>query len=65
MYYSQVINGAILPVILIFMLLLVNDRKIMGEYTNGLVMNIISWLTVAILTILSLTMLAFALFTKS
>ncbi len=52
MYYSQVINGAILPVILIFMLLLVNDRKIMGEYTNGLVMNIVSWLTVAILTVL-------------
>ncbi len=65
MYYSQVINGAILPVILIFMLLLVNDRKIMGEYTNSLAMNIISWLTVAILTILSLTMLVFALFTKS
>jgi NRAMP (natural resistance-associated macrophage protein)-like metal ion transporter len=65
MYYSQVINGAILPVILIFMLLLVNDRKIMGEYTNSLVMNIVSWLTVAILTVLSLTMLAFALFTQS
>src|SRR3989339_1230780 len=64
MYYSQVINGAILPVILIFMLLLVNDRKIMGEYTNSLAMNIISWLTVAILTVLSLTMLAFALFAK-
>jgi NRAMP (natural resistance-associated macrophage protein)-like metal ion transporter len=65
MYYSQVINGAILPVILIFMLLLVNDRKIMGEYTNSLVMNIVSWLTVAILTVLSLTMLAFTLFTTS
>ena len=64
MYYSQVINGAILPVILIFMLLLVNDRKIMGEYANGLAMNIISWLTVAILTVLSLTMLAFALFVR-
>jgi Mn2+/Fe2+ NRAMP family transporter len=64
MYYSQVINGAILPVILIFMLLLVNDRKIMREYTNSLAMNIVSWLTVGILTVLSLTMLAFALFTK-
>jgi NRAMP (natural resistance-associated macrophage protein)-like metal ion transporter len=63
MYYSQVINGAILPVILIFMLLLVNDRKIMGKYTNSLAMNIISWLTVGVLTVLSLTMLGFALFT--
>ena len=47
------------------MLLLVNDRRIMGEYTNGPVMNILSWLTVAILTFLSLAMLVFALFTKS
>ncbi len=63
MFYSQVINGAILPVILVFMLLLINDRRIMGEFTNGPVMNVLSWFTVAILTILSLTMLGFALFT--
>jgi NRAMP (natural resistance-associated macrophage protein)-like metal ion transporter len=63
MFYSQVINGAILPVILVFMLLLINDRRIMGEYTNGPVMNVVSWLTVAVLTLLSLTMIGFALFT--
>ena len=61
MFYSQVINGAILPVILVFMLLLVNDRRIMGKYTNGPVMNILSWLTVAVLTFLSLAMLVFTL----
>jgi len=43
------------------MLLLVNDRRIMGKYTNGPVMNILSWLTVAVLTFLSLAMLVFAL----
>ncbi len=43
------------------MLLLVNDRRIMGKYKNGLVMNILSWLTVAVLTFLSLAMLVFAL----
>ena len=63
MFYSQVINGVLLPVVLIFMLLLVNDRRIMGEYTNGLTMNIIAWLTVTILTVLSVTMIAFTLFT--
>jgi len=57
MFYSQVINGAILPVILVFMLLLVNDRRIMGKYVNGLAMNIVSWLTVAVLTILTLAMI--------
>src|SRR3989339_286297 len=64
MYYSQVINGAILPVILVFMLLLVNDRKIMGKYVNGRLMNFVSWVTVAVLSLLSLTMIGFALFSK-
>ena len=56
MYYSQVINGILLPFILIFMLLLINDKRIMGDYVNGRLMNIISWATVFILNILSLSM---------
>jgi len=56
MYYSQVINGLLLPFILIFMLLLINDRKIMGNYVNGPVVNVISWFTVILLTCLSLAM---------
>ena len=62
MFYSQVINGALLPAILVFMLLLVNDRRIMGKYVNGPIMNVISWLTVAVLTFLSLAMIFFSLF---
>lgn len=61
MFYSQVINGIILPVILVFMLLLVNDKRIMGEYTNGRVMNILSWVTVAVLIFISLAMVVYAL----
>jgi len=53
MFYSQVINGILLPFILIAMLLLINDRRIMGKYANGPVMNIISWLTVVILIFIS------------
>ncbi len=56
MYYSQVVNGILLPFILIFMLLLVNDRRIMGEYVNGRFMNSLSWATVAILVVLSLSL---------
>ncbi len=63
MYYSQVINGLLLPVILVFMLLLVNDKRIMGKYVNGPLMNFVSWLTVAALTVLSLAMVLFSLFT--
>ncbi|MCE5280466.1 MAG: Nramp family divalent metal transporter [Deltaproteobacteria bacterium] len=62
MFYSQVINGAILPVILVFMLILINDRRIMGAYANGTVMNVLAWLTVAILAGLSLAMIGFAVF---
>ncbi|MEI6315286.1 MAG: Nramp family divalent metal transporter, partial [Syntrophus sp. (in: bacteria)] len=46
MFYSQVINGMLLPFILIFMLLLINDRRIMGDYVNGKFMNGVTWLTV-------------------
>ncbi|MBP1723638.1 MAG: nramp family metal ion transport protein [Deltaproteobacteria bacterium] len=53
MFYSQVINGVLLPVILIFMLILVNDRKIMGKFSNGWALNLISFSTIAVLIILS------------
>jgi NRAMP (natural resistance-associated macrophage protein)-like metal ion transporter len=62
MYYSQVINGILLPVILVAMLLLVNDRGIMGEHVNGPIMNILSWGAVAGLIVLSVTLLASSLF---
>jgi NRAMP (natural resistance-associated macrophage protein)-like metal ion transporter len=62
MFYSQVINGALLPIILVFMLLLVNDKRIMGKYVNGPTMNVISWLTVAVLTFLSLALIFFSVF---
>jgi Mn2+/Fe2+ NRAMP family transporter len=45
MYISQVINGMVLPFILIFMLLLINDKKLMGEHTNGPIFNAVAWLT--------------------
>jgi NRAMP (natural resistance-associated macrophage protein)-like metal ion transporter len=53
MFYSQVINGILLQVILIFMLMLVNDRRIMGGFTNGWTMNFISIATIAVLIFLS------------
>jgi len=57
MFISQVINGIVLPVILIFILILINNKKIMGSYTNGRGFNILAWLTVTILIGLSTTLL--------
>ncbi|MBN1363861.1 MAG: Nramp family divalent metal transporter [Syntrophaceae bacterium] len=56
MFYSQVINGILLPFVLIFMLILINDKRIMGNYVNGRLMNIFAWITVVILIGLSLAM---------
>ena len=53
MFYSQVINGMLLPVILIFMLLLVNDRRVMGNHVNGWNLNLISYATIIVLILLS------------
>ncbi|CAJ35131.1 Nramp family divalent metal transporter [Methanocella arvoryzae] len=62
MVMSQVLNGILLPVILVFMLLLINNKKLMGSYTNGKIYNYISWgLTIA-MTLLTLAMIATSIF---
>jgi NRAMP (natural resistance-associated macrophage protein)-like metal ion transporter len=58
---SQEINGLILAAILIFMLVLVNDRRIMGRYVNGPVINVVAYATVALLVVLIGLLLAFTL----
>ena len=60
--WSQVINGLLLPVVLICMILLVNNKKIMGKYVNKPINNIIGWSAVAVLIGLSLTLLLLPLF---
>ena len=57
MFLSQTINGILLPIVLIIMLKLVNNPAIMGEYVNSKRMNIITWLTVSILILLTLMLL--------
>jgi len=41
--FSQVANGVLLPVVLTFMLLLVNRRQLMGKYTNSAFANVVAW----------------------
>lgn len=55
---SQIINGVLLPILLVFILKLVNDRRIMGKYVNSPGQNIIAKSTVAMLAALSAIMLA-------
>jgi NRAMP (natural resistance-associated macrophage protein)-like metal ion transporter len=51
---SQVINGIAIPPVLIFMLLLVNKKELMGEYVNSRTYNVIAWATTAIMTLLTI-----------
>lgn len=59
MLFSQVANGVLLPFILILMLRLVNNKRLMGRYVNSRLYNIITWLTVGLMIILSVAMLVF------
>ena len=60
--WSQVINGMLLPVVLVCMILLVNNKKIMGEYVNKPANNIVGWSAVVILVALSATLLVLPFF---
>jgi NRAMP (natural resistance-associated macrophage protein)-like metal ion transporter len=55
--YSQAVNGVALAPILIFMILLVNKKELMGEYVNSTLYNVIAWSTTAIMTVLSVPLI--------
>jgi len=61
MLFAQVVNGALLPVLLIFVLKLVNNRYLMGKHRNGKVYNIISWAMVVVVIGLTATLLVMQL----
>jgi Mn2+/Fe2+ NRAMP family transporter len=52
---SQVLNGVLLPPVLIYMLLLINKTSLMGKYVNSRIFNWVAWVTTAILIGLSIT----------
>ncbi len=57
MVLSQVVNGILLPFVLVFMLLLVNDKELMGEHTNSRWYNVVSWSTAGAMIGLSIALL--------
>ena len=56
---SQVVNGIVLPFVLIFMLLLTNDRELMNEHTNSRTFNVIAWTTVVVVIAMAVLMIFF------
>lgn len=58
MLLSQVVNGVMLPFLLIFMMVIVNDRRVMGEHVNGRALNFVAWTTIVVVIGLTVALLA-------
>ena len=56
MMTSQVINGVLLPVVLVFQVVIAADRHIMGTNRNGRVWNVLTWATIGVITVLTVVM---------
>ena len=54
---SQVVNGGVLPFVLIFMLLLINKKELMEDHVNTRSFNVIAWATTVIMIVLTLVLL--------
>ncbi len=57
MLVSQVVNGILLPFLLIFMMVIVNDRSIMGRHTNSRLNNVLAWSTIVIVIALTVILM--------
>lgn len=62
MLISQVVNGVMLPFVLIFMLLLINNKDLMGEHVNSRLFNGIAWTTVVVMVVLTLALVVSSFF---
>jgi NRAMP (natural resistance-associated macrophage protein)-like metal ion transporter len=58
MVISQTMNGILLPVIMVCMLILINDRDIMGAYVNSHRLNLVMWAVTILITVLIMIMIA-------
>lgn len=54
--WSQVLNGIVLPFVLVFMLLLINKKELMGEYVNTRLFNVVAWATTILVIGLSIAL---------
>lgn len=63
--FSQVGNGIWLPVVIIFILLLVNRRDLMGEYVNTMTFNVVAWVTAIAMIVLTLILTYTAFFQRA
>jgi Mn2+/Fe2+ NRAMP family transporter len=51
LFWTAVVNGLLAPVLLFFIMLIANNKKIMGQRTNGLTSNVLGWAATAAMTL--------------
>lgn len=56
MMLAQVINGVLLPVLMVCMVLIASDKHVMGQYANGRVWTGLTWFTIVVVIILTIVM---------
>lgn len=59
--WSQVLNGILLPLVLIYMVLLINKPELMGKHTNSRLYNALAWISVAVMIGLTLALVGISL----
>jgi len=57
MFWSQTLNGLLLPLVILVMLRLINDPTLMGRHTNSVAFNLVAWGTAAVMVALSFLLL--------
>jgi Mn2+/Fe2+ NRAMP family transporter len=58
----QVLNGVLLPIILVFILLLINDERLTGSLKNTVTYNVLGWTTFALISLAVMVMLALQIY---
>jgi Mn2+/Fe2+ NRAMP family transporter len=56
MVLSQVVNGVVLPFVLIFMLRLINNRELMGDHVNTRLFNVVAWVTTVVMIVMTVAL---------
>jgi len=57
MLTAQFVNGILLPILLVFLVRIINNRRVMGVYKNGSLANVLSYLTIVVVVVLSAVLL--------
>ena len=57
MLTAQFVNGLVLPVLLVFMAIIAADKRVMGAFRSRMTSRVLIWLTVGIVTVLTVALL--------